>query len=47
MSSYKQSQEEKIRKLQMQVREIDAVREENRMLIESLKKYQAEENESI
>ncbi len=40
MSSFKQQQEEKISKLEMQVREIKAVRKENIMLIKSLKNSQ-------
>jgi len=40
MSYYTQQLEKKISKLQMQVREIEAVREENTMLIESLKNSQ-------
>lgn len=41
--NFKQIMEEKVRKLQMQVREIEAVREENKILIETIKNLQKEE----
>ncbi len=47
MSSFKQQQEEKIRKLEMQVREIKAVRKENIMLTETIKNLQKDEAEPM
>lgn len=39
--TYKQMMEEKVRKLEMQVRENEALRKENRMLIETIKDLQS------